>query len=543
MSSILRWLACAALALFATAAVADGKAFTLPQKAKVEMADQRALISFDGKQETLVIDTQIKPVEAGGASAGKQSYAWVVPLPNVPTKVEAGTVGMFDTLRELTRPEMVNRTEMVGWDLWVILIFVAACALAVWLMVPGWWRWIFSSFVVVALLLGILVPVLGVAKKSGSLGEVTLHRHETIGSYDTVVLSSPDGTALAEWLEKNGYPMPVDTAPVVAKLAKEGWCFVAMRLNETSGGFAHPHPMGFVFPAKQAIYPMRLTGAGQVTPLSVELFVCGEQQATAEGFRAGCAVGTTQEGPAERASAMPWGSWIEGVEPVPMVHPGLRRFASEARVLTWLRGTVPAEAMGQDIGIGWQVLTPHRDRFYSDEVIERLTNRAFNGFFFPVLAVAVLGVGVAMRCKRKRLALGFLAAGVGLAWGSGSVATWRISRQLPRTMTEKNEGGKLVAMGIRETVAAVPKALDRMRAKMAKNQLPSAEWIRSALQEGMTSDGLDGAWVAGSWRDYFIEGDSPNQFLIREENGSAKVYFYNGVGQEFQIWPEVPEKK
>lgn len=112
MSISLRWLACAALALFATAAVADGKAFTPPQKAKVEMADQRALVHFDGKQETLVIDTQIKPVEAGaGAAAEKQSYAWVVPLPAVPTKVEAGTVGMFDTLRELTRPDVTSSRD------------------------------------------------------------------------------------------------------------------------------------------------------------------------------------------------------------------------------------------------------------------------------------------------------------------------------------------------------------------------------------------------------------------------------------------------
>lgn len=601
----LRWLACAALALFTTAAVADGKAFTLPQKAKVEMADQRALISFDGKQETLVIDTQIKPVEAG-AAAGKQSYAWVVPLPAVPTRVEAGTVGMFDTLRELTRPDVTSK----GWKndrmktapviLVLLLVWWAGwvAGLILWPKQLGWicaaWVAIFlteyglamtGADTAAAILLGltVLAAVVGLCffcaiwKRVQAVALAWLlagisfwgwvwadtprciiwippvavyPKQATVGVYDTVILSGKEEAQLTDWLNANGYAMPADTAPMVAQLAKEGWCFVAMKLHEAPGGLAHPQPMGFVFPTTRAIYPMRLTGVGQVAPLTLDLFVCGEQEAMAEGFHAGCAVAAIPEGFSTNAYD-DWSPHIRGADPVSWIQPGLRHWVPETKTLTWLQGTLLGEGMRQDITLGWKPLVPHRDDVYPKE---------FSWYFgvsaaLLMLALTLILVAILIRWKRRYAWHGGM-AGVAVAVAAFGVVYERMP-VVERTYGDFNTGwevyldGKLRWRDGRDMHMAMTSLSDHLtqavEAKLPPSQKVTADWIRSEIQKPtvLSANGKPDDWegIPDYWRAFFIEGDSPNQFSIREENGAAKLYFYNGVGQEFQIWPVVEEKQ
>lgn len=100
-------------------AFADGKVFTrvaIPAR----IPDQSALITFDGKTERLVIETN---VEGEGSH-----FAWVIPLPAVP-KIEEATTGLFPTLRVITRPRVADYDS--DWPLFPIS--AAVCSILIWI--------------------------------------------------------------------------------------------------------------------------------------------------------------------------------------------------------------------------------------------------------------------------------------------------------------------------------------------------------------------------------------------------------------------------
>ena len=217
--------------------------------------------------------------------------------------------------------------------------------------------------------------------------------------------------------------------------------------------------------------------------------------------------------------------------------PGLRRFMPDAKVLTWLRGTVPAADMNRDIDIGWKPWVPHRDRFYAWPA----ANSAGWGAALLVLSVTAIAVGILVRLACKRAAVCVGVAGAGLA----AVAGFVVFFSLPIVAVEKPGPEAIPGSEIVALTDSIPTCLDIAIRKKSPDGAVTAEWIRAALIDGMRSDAMQEKfyYVPEASHDSFIEGDSPNQFSIREENGSAKVYFQNGIGQEFLIWQAKPGKK
>jgi hypothetical protein len=266
-----------AMLTLARLAGADGKVFT--HAAPAEIPSQSALIAYDGKVQTLAIETRF-------VAEGKD-FAWVVPLPAVP-EIEPGTPGMFASLRAMFLPDIISSTNTPVSLMVVLLILLV---LGVWGTLLGAgpiWR-IILYFTAGLSVFGscLLLPALGVARSAVGGDAVEVVDRTVIGEFELETVRSADADALSEWLRARGFAVPDSARKAVHAYVKDGWVFVAVKLRREFAGadLTAPTPLVFRFPSRSCIYPMRLTGAGASAPLDVELYVFADRAATARGFK------------------------------------------------------------------------------------------------------------------------------------------------------------------------------------------------------------------------------------------------------------------
>ena len=77
--------------------------------------------------------------------------------------------------------------------------------------------------------------------------------------------------------------MPTAAKAVVTDYIRAGWVFVAAELRRDAGGVSYPHPIALTFPAKEPVYPMRLTGQSG-GPVALDLYVIADGEAKCEGL-------------------------------------------------------------------------------------------------------------------------------------------------------------------------------------------------------------------------------------------------------------------
>jgi len=365
--------------LWPLSACADGKVFSQVTAVKTTTPDQRALLHFANGTETLVVETTF--VGTG------TNFAWVVPLPAAP-EITAVPRTLFTNLEALFRPEIIHKQAhwwalMVGLAVFFVTLFRKAGqrgGIRGWLLLTG------------ALSLMILVALPGLVKSRGALGisieqiGVQILARQTVGVFDTVTLSSPDGAALTRWLNEHGFAVPAAAAPVIADYAKQGWVFAAAKLSRPDAtGKTSPHPLAFKFKTDRAVYPLRLTGVENDRCL-VELYVFGESRAELPGFKVEqCFERDFAEEIASEGKHA-WGiDWRVVREPAPgelrIRHPGLRSLVAGATVGTKLIGTLDAAGMSHDSYPTWVSFERQLASYYSREAAG---TRAMN------LGVAVL---------------------------------------------------------------------------------------------------------------------------------------------------------
>ena len=89
---------------------------------------------------------------------------------------------------------------------------------------------------------------------------------ETIGMHETVTLKSTDGAAVSDWLEQNGFHLPDGQQSVIQDYAFREWVFLRVKLTDaTPGKIRNAPPLIFVFESNHPIYPMQLTGRGDLS--------------------------------------------------------------------------------------------------------------------------------------------------------------------------------------------------------------------------------------------------------------------------------------
>lgn len=122
----------------------------------------------------------------------------------------------------------------------------------------------------------------GMAFKSEALrqDEVQVLKEEAVGMYEVAVLAAGSADALKKWLQEHKFQYPKGMDDVTEEYVKASWCFVAVKTKVGQKGGADPvagqrkvntqlpdgsvfdghvQGMGFRFPAKQLVVPMRLS--------------------------------------------------------------------------------------------------------------------------------------------------------------------------------------------------------------------------------------------------------------------------------------------
>ncbi len=324
--------------------------------------DQRALLAYDEEKgvETLVIETTVQ-------GEGRE-FAWILPLPAAP-KIEASTTGLFPTLETLTGADVT--THFAPWP---GVILGCGIALATHIRTrkhPGVDP--LAVFLVVAALAGFAwldETVGGLGRDLTMAGSITygdgdtltlgkgdpgpppttvrILSRETIGALDSVVLTATDAGDVRRWLDENGYAVPAAVDPVIAGYVRDGWVFVAtkIRADASSDDVRNLLPLAFTFPAKQPVYPMRLTGALNET-LDLDLYVFADRRAVAGDIRA------------VHARDFLAGSGPLGIDGL-TTHPEILRRAGSAASLTVLSGRIEGDAMHRDVDITWAPRTEIR---------------------------------------------------------------------------------------------------------------------------------------------------------------------------------------
>jgi len=269
-----------AAALVATQDVlADGKFFRqLQVQDAPDIRGQRAVVAFRDGVETLIVQSDV-------AGAGDQ-FAWVLPLPAEPTRIEACPSYTLTALNAVIQPRLTGPPlETLTATVILFLLIAGFCLDHLHARPRSPLRFSALRIVVVILasiLLGIMMlPTLG---RTGSSPEVQILQTARVGVYDISVIQGSDAGAVVNWLTSNGFATSPSASAVMRDYVSDGWCFLAAKIAGAAGSDATHHPLKLVFPIAEPVYPLRLTGTDG-NPVQLDVYVIADQRARARHLR------------------------------------------------------------------------------------------------------------------------------------------------------------------------------------------------------------------------------------------------------------------
>ena len=346
-------------------AAADGCYF--PERAyktPPTIPTQRALVVFRDSTERLIIESSL---EAKG-----RHFGWIVPLPAKPSDIEECSSGLLTTLSHCISTRIIHDLTAIRDPMAALAGVVALWAAVVLALKPKRRLLPLLLMVLFALLLGVLLPSLGHAGRSGKdavgVPGVHIESAEIVGNYEVTVLTATDPGALNTWLDSNGFmSLSGDGAAIVSDYIRGGWCFAATKLQRNATGLARPHPISFTFPADRPVYPMRLTALTGAS-VALELFVIADKRAVVNGLTTEFSDQLTKRerhysGP--HVQHLPAHSVAGRGFRVVIGHPGLPDLVWDDCCLTKLSGTITPQDMKADIIPDFRAPSPYRQKAYS----------------------------------------------------------------------------------------------------------------------------------------------------------------------------------
>lgn len=232
---VLAVLTGAVLFSIASPAWACGCGAYVPDNPGSTIADERALIAWDGTTEDILMSLSVM-----GSS---DRAAWVMPVPSA-ADVTLGDTAVFEELGKLTAPRIEYR------DSW-------------WPTLP-WLVWA-----------GAEPETAGVPG-----GGVNVLGRQRLGPFDVTRLAANDPTALANWLRDNGFPHPDGLDENLAPYVEDGWEIIAVQLipAEADGSLSGPlQPLRMSFASDTVVYPMRLSRSATVSQY-IDLYVLADHR-------------------------------------------------------------------------------------------------------------------------------------------------------------------------------------------------------------------------------------------------------------------------
>ncbi|UQA54772.1 DUF2330 domain-containing protein [Polyangium aurulentum] len=119
---------------------------------------------------------------------------------------------------------------------------------------------------------------------TGGLGpQVQVVHRGTVGPYETVTLSTETPGVLNDWLDKAGYEIDPASQPVVDAYVKEGFDFIALKLQPNKD-VSEMKPVRVVQPGASPALPLRMVAIGTGANVAITLFVIGEGRWEAKNF-------------------------------------------------------------------------------------------------------------------------------------------------------------------------------------------------------------------------------------------------------------------
>jgi hypothetical protein len=125
----------------------------------------------------------------------------------------------------------------------------------------------------------------GAPSDLGSIGTpgVQVISQETVGPYDSVVLTSDDPKALATWLRTNNYRLTPDNEVLIEPYVLEHDYFVALKLH--SGSTVRDlQPIVLRFTGDEPCVPLRLTAVAALNDMEVTAYLLGIARAVPTNF-------------------------------------------------------------------------------------------------------------------------------------------------------------------------------------------------------------------------------------------------------------------
>jgi hypothetical protein len=259
------------LAIAATAAGADGRIYA--SSYAPEIADQRALIAFDGARQVMLIENRISLLDGRPIS----SLGWVVPVPALPEIAvvtdRTSLRRFYQRLRAESDPDPLPVVPFVL----ALVPFAIVYARRLRKQEHPDARTLNGS-----IWIGIVGSVLAVVSlpaplPSGPDSGVEVVKALRSGPLDAKVVRATSGAELVDWLKVNGFEYHKADVAAIDDYLRRKWLFVVWKLVPQPGGAfegqsASP-PLVLSFPTRQAVYPLALTAAGG-RGLDLVLYVC-----------------------------------------------------------------------------------------------------------------------------------------------------------------------------------------------------------------------------------------------------------------------------
>jgi hypothetical protein len=187
-----------------------------------------------------------------------EQFAWVVPVPGVPTLFPSSEV-LFTSLALTTTPLKGRTFRDEG-----------TCDT----VQDSGWSWEADTDA---------VNDSGNTLDSAAPPPVLVLQEQRVGPYDTVVLSATSDTELLNWLTTHGYDLPPDLGPALAPYLAGGMNLLALRLaNDTDAGDIVP--LGMEYVASQPMIPIVLTRIAAVEDMRIDVWILGPDRAVPTNY-------------------------------------------------------------------------------------------------------------------------------------------------------------------------------------------------------------------------------------------------------------------
>ena len=121
---------------------------------------------------------------------------------------------------------------------------------------------------------------------------VDVIEEQVVGPYATAILAATNATALADWLNANGYIFPEDGEAIISEYIEKEWYFVATKINAIEEGTGEAlaegaiEPIVLSFASNETVYPLRISSLSTTTatPPEVLLYVLADHVMVPEQY-------------------------------------------------------------------------------------------------------------------------------------------------------------------------------------------------------------------------------------------------------------------